>query len=416
VSFTTWDAAKWDTGEWQGAPPAPEGWGTDWRVWYQVGTGGIIELNGLIVEAVWSTDSHTLGDGTFRGDIQPGTATVRLWDPGHLLDQLDKHGCVFAYYAPTGAAWCWFYDSLTRGLYAPGDPTDADTVFTGVTWPTRLLNPQYANLFAAQTVAARLTSTVAWMNGTTTGGGGATWGLPTVSAAIAAQGQSVAAQVHDSNNAGPGVLPTVRDAAAPGVAWLAPVGAATGPGSLTLHYARWETTNARTLDRSQVIAGPPVTASAGWVTTAMAWDAVNGANGATTTMPMYDLTGSKTWGVQGPGALRMWGDVSSQSAGEGLGCAATAQQLFADRSDPSERILSSVNVTSGRRTSATGGPAAAAWDPYAHHFAPTDVLALVDNAGTTKHYRVTKSDHRLTATSWQTTHTLEKYTAPTALP
>jgi hypothetical protein len=408
---STWDAGVWDDAEWQAGPPPTQDWGKDWRWWYQVGHGGIIELNGLLVEARWSTDSHTLGDGTFRGDLQPGTCTIRFWDPGHALDRLDKLGCVFALYKPTGACWCWFYDSLARGLYAPGDPADADTVFTGSLWPLRATNQRGAETsFPVQSVAARLAAVANLMNSS------AYLSYPPVAAAVAGQAQNVAATAQNTTTmTWPGLLDVVRDAAAPGVAWLAPAGAAAGAGSLTLSYARWETANARVLDRSQIIAGPPSTADGAYIVGWAGFAAVDGATGTQTQLTQGSGT-ANAWGYQGPTQMRMWGNVGTSGQGEWYGCSQTAGQLIADRGDATEQILSTVDVQSGGRRHPDGSPTNVDWDPYAHHFAPVDVVSIVDNAGATKRYRVARSDHRLTATVWQTTHTLDKYTAATPLP
>jgi hypothetical protein len=215
----------------------------------------------------------------------------------------------------------------------------------------------------------------------------------------------------------PSFLASVRDAATDGVAWLAaaPPNTDTGPGTLVLNYARWETTTARTLDRSQVIAGPPVTASAGFVMSVVSWAAVKGDTGAQTALAVASTTAAGTFGYQGL-SLRLYGDVTNPGGAELNAANQTATAVLNDRANPSETILDTVDVQSGWRTGPTGGPSSAEWDPYAHTFAPTDVVALVDNYGATKHYRVTKSDHRLVATVWQTTHTLEKFTAPAALP
>ena len=93
----------------------------------------------------------------------------------------------------------------------------------------------------------------------------------------------------------------------------------------------------------------------------------------------------------------------------------TAQQLIQDRANQTEEYLSTVSLQSGARSTAAGRPSAASWDPYAHTFAPTDVAAIVQSSVTHKYF-VSKSDHRLTATVWQTTHYLDKYTAATPLP
>jgi hypothetical protein len=405
----TWGTAKWDTGEWQGAAPPSQDWSKDWRWWYQTANTVNLELNGLVVEAIWSTDSHTLGDGTFRGDLQPGTLTLRLWDPGHQLDSLDRHGAVWALYKPTGVAWCWFYDSLTRGLYAAGNPLDADAVFTGTPWPSRLVTPTNDGNFPAQSASARLAALVNRLN---TSANRLT--LPTITGAVAAQSQMVPATV-TSGTIGyyPDYLSIVRDAATNGVAWWTPVAGATGPGTLTLNYARWETANARTLDRSQVVAGPPTTGPIAYFFSICAFDGINAAGVQTSWL----VTSANTVaGAQGP-TLRVYGDITVTPAGaEFAACNQTANNLLADRSDPTEKVLTTVEVQSGRRTHADGSPATVDWDPYAHRFSPVDVAALVDNNGTTCHYRVARSDHRLTATLWTTTHTLDKYTAASPLP
>jgi hypothetical protein len=79
-------------------------------------------------------------------------------------------------------------------------------------------------------------------------------------------------------------------------------------------------------------------------------------------------------------------------------------------------LLDTVEVQSGARSSPTGGPTATDWDPYAHTFSPLDVAAIDHGNGTTGHYHVTQSSHRLTSTVWQTSHTLEKYIAASPLP
>jgi hypothetical protein len=404
----TWGTSRWDQSEWQAGPPPSQDWGADWRWWYQVGAGGIIELNGLIVEARWTSDGHSFGDGSYRGDIQPGSCTIRLWDPAHQLDLLDRYGCVFALYKPTGACWVYFYESLTRGLFASGDPADADTVFTGSPWPARLTNTRADSTFPAESASARVARLVALLNDTNLK-------LPAVTGSIATQNQPVAPTTAGTYGDTPALLAMIRDAATDGVAWWSPAGAAAGPGTLALNYARWETTDQRLLDRSQVIAGPPSTSAIDFYTSMVIWNATKGDTGATSGFK-YSGGGLYTlpaW--QGP-TVRLYGDLTAPSGAEYQPTIDTSAALLADRSDPAEGILSTVSVQSGRRTTKTGGPSATDWDPYAHHFSPVSVVSLVDNTGTTKKYRVQKSDHRLVSTVWQTTHTLEKFSAPTPLP
>lgn len=415
MSVFVWDSGKWDQAEWAGAPPPEPGWGADWRWWYQLGTTVWADLNELVVEARWTTDGHTLGDGTFRGDLQPGTLTLRLWDPTHILDAIPRMGAVWAQYTPTNAVWCWFYDSFARGLFSAGDPAAADCVLTGTLWPIRLSTPSQFTSYPAQSVSARLSAIAATMS---SHGGANELCLPAISASVAAQSQGMVANPVASMPAQTvGVyyspyLQSIRDAAAPGVAWMAPVSAG-GAGSLVLTYARWETAVQRTLDNSQIVAGPPTTSAADWLISAVSWTAIRGSDGNTTYQALN--WAPQAYGVSGPAGLRLWGDLLNPSGPEYAAVAATSQRLLQDHGDPAERWLSTISLQSGPRWSATGQPAAGQWDPYAHVFAPTDV-AVIRHDGADHRYRVTKSDHRLTSAVWQTTHYLEKFTAPTALP
>ena len=425
-----WDTAKWDQAEWGGRPPGWPGWGDDWAWWYQIGQNGIGGninlLNPYIVEARWTTDSHTLGDGCFRGDLQPGTVTIRLWDPLKRLAYMsNKAGAVFALYKPTGAAWCWFFESLTKGLYAPGDPLDADLVWTGTTWPFRFTAPITLNGMAAQPADSRLTTIVNRLNNNR-----GNLQIPVTSGAIAAQSQMVAANQADQNGLFPSWLQEVRNAAPNGVAWLAPgpdttppqVGGGTaGHGTLLLTYARWDAAAQRTLDRSQIIAGPAVSAGIDWLVTMAAWQAVN-AGGATTALRVTGTALANIWGMQGPDQMRLWGDVTATTGAEYAATLATGNALMAARSDSTEQVLDTITVQSGVRTRPDGRPGLAAWDPYSHHWLPTDVAVIPPPPGAppaptiTSLFRVVKSEHRLTATIWETTHTIEKYVSAQPLP
>lgn len=415
---STWDAAIWDTDEWAPGPPPSQGWGQDWRWWWQVGSdpASIIDLMGLVVEARWTSDSHKLGDGTFRGDLQPGTCTVRLWDPAHKLDNLNKLGAVWALYQPTGACWCWFYESLSRGLYAPGDPADADAVFVGTPWPTRLTTPRWDGNFPQQSAAARMAAIVNLLNTANP-----SMSLPVVTGNIAGQGQIVPAIAYtttDPFNQYPDLLTQVRTAAADGVAWWTPTAGATGVGALTLNYGRWEAANVRPLGHSQVIAGPATTADLSIYLSFVNFATVNGATAAAYNVStLADLAHRALVGFQGPN-MRFWGDANINGNGaEQAALITTANNLINDRSNPSELLLSSVDVQSGGRTGPAGGPSSAEWDPYGHTFSPIDVAAVADTGDIlVKNYRVQQSSHRLTANIWQTTHTLDKYTAAAPLP
>ena len=416
--MSLWDAGRWDQIEWAGQPPPAEGWGDDWAWWYQPGLTGypVLNLNEKLVEARWTTDSHTLGDGTFRGDIQPGNLTLRLWDPTHSLDLLDKFGAVWAWYKPTNTVWAWFYDSFTRGLVVPGDPAGADCVYTGTTWPSRMTTPTQFTSYPAQSVAARVAALAASINAQA-----AYLHLPATTASTAAQSQTVPATAADTSTPLTGYYPSflavLRAAAADGVGWLsAGTAGPLGPGALVINYARWETATVRKLDRSQIVAGPPVTASIAWILSMLTWQAVNGSSGAQTAVVLAGPN-VQAFGLQGPVALRLWGDVTSGTGAEYNAAVKTGGQVLNDHYDPTKQVLSSVSLQSGSRSTATGGVSPAGWDPHAHIFGPTDVAAI-DTAGNSNftNYRVTKSDHRLTAAVWQTTHYLETYTAATPLP
>jgi hypothetical protein len=415
---STWDGAQWDSAaEWQGAPPPSADWGDDWRWWYQIGTDPqtVVELSDLVVEARWNSDSHTMGDGTFRGDLQPGQVTVRMWDPAYRLDvnTFSPLGCMFAYYVPTGAAWCWFYTSFARGLWPSGDPAGADCVFTGTLWPPRLTAARGETNFPSQSANARLAGVVGLLNGYSN------LYMPHVAANLAPQTQTVATAPQGTGTGGgffPSYLALVRDAAANGTAWLSAVGAAApAVGTLTLNYARWEARNARNLDRTQIIAGPAVTTTPDFVVTALSWAALVGSTGLATTLAQSN-TGTQTWGVQGPATMRLLGDVTATSGTEYNAAHATGQAILSGRSNVGEEIIDSIDVQSGWRTSPAGAPTSAQWDPYSHVFAPPDTVTITQNDQAQHVYHIVGSAHRLTGRLWQTTHTLEKYIAPTALP
>ena len=89
-----WGRGVWGVDLW-GSAYGPSGrWKSDWVFWYQTGRTFQRDLTGMVVEAHWTSDSHTLGDGTLRGDIQPGNCQIRLNDPEHVLAGIDKHGAI----------------------------------------------------------------------------------------------------------------------------------------------------------------------------------------------------------------------------------------------------------------------------------------------------------------------------------
>jgi hypothetical protein len=119
--------------------------------------------------------------------------------------------------------------------------------------------------------------------------------------------------------------------------------------------------------------------------------------------------------------LRIVGNVTDPNLGTGgpeqPAVAQTGQNMMNAYVSSNVLILDSIDVQSGTHRTPTGQLSPTPWDPYTHTYGPLDVLTTVGVSGSnTVKYRVTSSDHRLTATIWQTTHTLEKYAAPAALP
>jgi hypothetical protein len=419
-----WDVGHWDAGDtWVGpVTPPGAGWGNEWRFWYQLGTAQVVDLTSMVVEARWTTDGHTPGDGTYRGDVQPGKCTVRFWDPQRTLGGLDKYGALWACYLPTGATWAWFYNTLTRGLYAPGDPAAADCVFAGDTWPLRMTTDTFTSYFdannrPAESSAARL-GNLADQAVATTG-----WHLPAIAKVIAAQSQLVPATTITTGGpppSWPSWLSLVRDAATDGLMWWAYGRDGNGNGIMTFRYDRWETANAqRVLDPAQVVAGPPVDASASFVFGFVDMNATRGNDAYKT---YVREASNMAFAGAGNIAVRLYGDIENTSGTGGRqgpdynAASATMSGWAADHSDPTERILSSVSCQSGDRHT-TSGQASTAWDPAAHVWSPLDVLAYADPVDSKTHlYRVAKSAHVLTAATWQTVHTLEKYSPGFALP
>jgi hypothetical protein len=419
-----WDVGRWDANAWVGPTGPPgAGWGAEWRFWYQVGSAQIMDLTDMVVEARWTTDGHTPGDGTLRGDVQPGKCAIRMWDPTNKLGSFDKFGAVWACYIPTGATWAWFYNTFTRGLYAPGDKAAADCVFSGDTWPVRMT----ANTFTAygnsgrpaESANARLNDLAdKAANSSTWLGDIYSWRMPAIVKAIAAQSQTVPAVPtvnYNTNGQYPSWLALVRDAASDGLMWWGYGRDAAGNGTMTFHYDRWETANAqRVLDPAQVVAGPPVDASAGFV---FGYTDANATRGADGVASFVRYNGNPAFAGAGNIAVRMYGDINSATGPEYSATNNTIAGWGADHYSPGERVLSSISCQSGPRWTAAGQASSAHWDPAAHVWGPLDVMSYADPVDSRTHlYRVAASSHVLNAAAWQTAHTLEKYSVAYALP
>ena len=409
-----WGVGKWGRNTW-GHRTYPPGavWGADWRWWYQdtATTYASWDITDLVVEARWTTDGHTMGDGTFRGDIQPGRLELRLMDPGARSSFIGLLGTIWARYEPTEATWCWFVYDVTSLLAPPGDPLRWDVVVTADTWPDRLKSGSYNSARPAETVAARLGAIVSRLNSDVG------LRLPAVAGQIAADAHTVPAVVLAGTPTPfyPAFLDQVRQAAANGVAWLEARSVPTPwtPGSLVLHYDLWNTATGRLVSEAQVNSATPWTYGMEHIKTHVTWAGVNAAGVATT----IDQTGGTygAYGVQSLGPMRILGDVAAGGA-QLAAVQATGSSILADHANPAQRV-DLIVVTSGDRTHPNGSPSVL-WDPTANVWNPTEPLQWYRFGPTNplETYRVTQTEHRLTARVWESTHHLEMFTQPTPLP
>jgi hypothetical protein len=407
-----WDQPAWDQSMWNAVQfPTGAGWGYDWQVWFQYGGALVWDMTASVVEARWSSDSYTTGDGTFRGDIQPGTLALQVHDPAHKAETLSKLGTIWLRYAPAKLTWGFYLDTVTRQLVAPGDPTAADVVIQGSLWPVRL-NTDCLHSFTrpAERCDTRLGAIAAFLNQNTD------LQLPRYQANIAADSHVAPAVVATSWGAtvSPAALSLIRTAAADGVAWVSSTVDGAGIGQFTLNYARWETAPRRDLAASDVVAGIPYDSSMDTIITAVEWDGT-GPDGTQIT----NTTGTGNMFTYGfvKVQMRVLANLAPGQADQAA-VTATGNNLVQVHSDPTVSKLSTVTCTSGARTKAGGG-AGPPWNPAAHVWNPSEVLHWVPPAGqawgfTT--YRVVKTAHRLRAAAWDSAHTVEGYTPASPLP
>ena len=418
MSIGLWDSSLWDSGDvWHRAgepitPPSAPGWAGAWTVWAQLRAEVIADLTPLVVEAAWSTDGYTMGDGCFRGNLQPGRLNLRCFDPSGSLAGLDRMATIWLNYAPTGATWCYYFNAVTRPLAVPGDPSPV-VVLTADTWPPRLLNNAFAN---TERPAERADTRLGYLFSVTASDTGLS--LPPITYRVAAAGQYVDPIVWvkapgNMGNMVEGHLPQIRKDGANGITWVRPYRVADGSGGVEWVWDRWETHNSRTLDPGQILAGPPINQAAGWVISWWQW-AGRDAFGDVDT-DHWHLSSWGSYGAQGPGAARVWAALQYPDSVESQSVFTTGENVVTGREWSSESYLSDVTVKSGTRYGPDGRPSAGPWLPEAHLFTPVDV-AEIQHDGAVHSYRVGRSDHRLTARTWETKHTLEKYIAGQALP
>jgi hypothetical protein len=411
VASGKWGQSQWNADQWRRGPipnPPHAGWGDDWRWWYQYArqTKPEWDLTTKVVEAQWSTEGHTMGDGTLRGDLQPGHLTLHLNDPTGLLVTLSMTGMIWGQYRPTGATWCYFIDTITAGLSPPGSPERWNVVITGNTWAQRLTTGQWmAGPFPQQSVNARLTGIAANMNADTG------LYLPAVTSSIGADPHTIPATVPDPAGFWPAYLQQVRDAGALGLVWLdavAPTDHA-APGVLWLTYTTWDSAPARALDEVQYNAGTAWSFGFGNVVTRMTWNATSYLAAASKLDVVSSGYGS--WGVEGK-TVRIWGDVTPGAPQEAP-CRTITQTIF-DAVGMPKPYVNQIMATSGDRMHPDGSHGAP-WDPTAHVWRPHHVMQW-NREGTAERYRVTQTAHRLTVWRWESMHTLEVYIPAAAMP
>jgi hypothetical protein len=384
------------------------GWGTDWRVWYQQsgGTGLDWDLTTKVVEAQWTTEGHTFGDGTLRGDLQPGHLNLKLNDRDGLVVTLSMTGTIWLQYRPTGATWCYFIDTITAGLSPPGSPERWNVVLTGNTWPQRLSTGQWLpGPWPQQSASARLAAIAGQMNSD------AGLYLPAVSASIADEPHLMPALAPVAGGYWPAFLQQVRDAAVHGWAWL-DAQAPTDPGRagvLWLTFTTWDVVKGRPVDEVQYNAGTAWTFGYENVTTRMTWNATSYLSEATALDIVSEGYGS--WGVEGK-TLRIWGDVAAGHPQEAP-CRAITQTVFDALGAPKAHV-NQIMATSGDRRHPDGSPGAP-WDPTAHVWRPNHVMQW-NREGTLEQYRVTQTAHRLTVWRWESMHTLEVWIPAAKMP
>jgi hypothetical protein len=412
-----WDSTRWNQSQWfQPSPPNVAGWGDDWRFWVQYGPNPqtVIELTEMVIEARWTTDEHTMGDGTFRGDLQPGQLALRLWDPKRILDAIPFTALIFARYRPAAMTFVWFHDTLTRGLYPQSDPQAADCVINGLGWPVRLTAPSTFNR-TPEPANSRMTAVVAAINAAST------LNLPTVAGDIAAQSQSVGASIMVDTQIAvyPGYLQALRDAGVYGVVWLEGTGGDVdgSTGALAVRYRRWDTSQPRPLDPAQIIAGPAISRSVDFVLSQVKFEGDDPTTAAAESFT-YSVTDSQAYayGLVAAGPLRVWDRLDGTGPQWPVLISLAGQILY--EHGQSQTYLSTVSCQSGARWLADGRPSTVLWNPAAHVWSPIEVMTYRNPAAgnTTQSYRVTKSDHTLNAAAWSTTHTLEWFVNPPAMP
>jgi hypothetical protein len=391
-----WGSAIWGRDTWYAMPA---GWGVDWDVWVQKGRVRAQTLTGYVVEARWTSDSHTPGDGTFRGDIQPGRLALRMVDVHGTLGVIDKLAQIWLCYVPTGAAWCFYVDTVSQPLVAPGDPAGSARVVTASTWPARLTTASNNATRPAETVSSRLTFLAERWNSDTA------LYLPAVSSGFAVDNHPMTANTAATTP----WIQIARDAACNGVFYIEAVRDAAGVGRIVVHYDFWETAPSRTVPDNQIVAGTVTTQGLANLVTLVHWSGTD-AGGVVTNLDQYG-TGWDSKGLIAYGPMRLWADIPGFDS---VAVTTTGTRLLTDRGNEADPYVSSVSFVSGDRRTAAGAPVV--WDPRVMVWNdPTYVLKMTVS-GVEYRWRVTQTTYRLTAQAWTSDVALVKYTPPYPLP
>jgi hypothetical protein len=413
--YGTWDRPTdtWDAPGlvWQAPPP--------WAWWVQSRAAIVTDITAKVIEARWTSDSYTMGDGTWRGDLQPGRLQLRMFDPGDTV--LSELNTIWANYRPwgdpnypTGHTFAWFVEQVSRRLVAPGDPTGDQIVVTANRWPARLVQPGYGtDSQPAQTVTARLTALATRL------GTDANLAMPPTTGVIATDTHQCKATLAAADRSqAPSILQLIRDAAANGIVTLDAVVDAVGvAGRLELRYQPWGTQTKRAVPQGQVIAGPVSARGSDTLVTAASFTGTDlAANQTLLTRndPNWVING-QGWRQRGP--MRCWANLNPTTGTDTAAARATLDAIWTANHSPDTYGLSSITAQSGRRTGPHGGPPAAVWDPQWMVVHPTHSLTWTGPPGPSSDtYRVVSSSHVLTAHDWQVVHTLQRDSPATQLP
>ena len=281
-------------------------------------------------------------------------------------------------------------------------------MLTANSWPYQLTTAGYNGARGAESVAARLNWAIAAMNADPT------LLLAPITASVAPDTHTVQPTTQ-SSGLWPPWLKILRDAAANGVLWVenVPGAAPTAGGSWVIHYDVWQEVQPRTLNPAQVVAGT-------------VW---NQGNGTTYTQVLWAGTERVERGhhrVADGAELHPGGDLPDRrhapvgehrnERGAQLGTVTSTATAIFNAYATTVPYVDTITMLSGDRTTPLGA-ASTPWDPTAHVYRPNDRIdwARVPGQPVESVPRAVVGPHPQRPIV-ETTHTLARYVAPTALP